>query len=109
MKYVFLGVAIVSEVIGAGFLKASEGFTKLWPSVATVLAFICCFYCLSLALKSIPLSIAYAIWAGLGLLLTALVSFFIFKQKIDLPAIIGLALIIAGVVVINVFSKTTAH
>lgn len=109
MKYVFLGLAIVSEVIGSGFLKASDGFSRLWPSLATVAAFICCFYCLSLALKSIPLGVAYAIWAGLGLVLTALVSVLVFKQKLDLPAILGLVMIVAGVVVINVFSKTTAH
>lgn len=109
MKYLYLAVAIVFEVIGSSCIKASDGFTKLIPSVITVVAFIICFYSLSIALKSIPLGIAYASWAGLGIVLTALVSYFVFKQNIDLPALLGMALIIVGVVVINVFSKSVAH
>jgi small multidrug resistance pump len=109
MKYLFLGLAITLEVVGSGFLKASDGFSRLLPSVITVIAFIACFFFLSLALKSIPLGTAYAIWAGLGIVLTAAVSVLIFKQKIDLPAILGISLIIAGVIVMNVFSKTAAH
>lgn len=109
MKYLFLGLAIVLEVIGSGFLKASDGFSKLIPSVITVIAFCACFYCLSHALKYIPLGIAYAIWAGLGLVLTCLVSVFVFKQSLDLPAILGIVLILAGVIVMNVFSNSAAH
>lgn len=79
------------------------------PSIITVLAFSACFYSLSHALKAIPLGIAYAIWAGLGLILTAAVSVVIFKQKLDTPALIGIFLIVTGVVVMNVFSKETGH
>lgn len=109
MKYLFLALAIISEVIGSSFLNASNQFTKLVPSVIAVVAYICCFYLLSLSLKSIPLGTAYAIWAGLGIVLTALVSVFVFKNAIDLGAIIGISLIVIGVIVLNVFSKTTAH
>lgn len=107
MKYLFLALAIALEVTGSSFLKASEQFTKWLPSLITVIAFLGCFYFLSLALKSIPLGTAYAIWAGLGIVLTTLISVVVFKQKIDFPAIAGIALIVAGVVVMNVFSKVT--
>ena len=109
MKYLFLGLAIALEVIGSSFLAKSNGFTKLVPSIITVIAFSACFYFFSQALKSIPLGIAYAIWAGLGIVLTALVSVFIFKQKLDFPAILGLVLIVSGVLVINLFSKSAGH
>ncbi|RRN77981.1 multidrug efflux SMR transporter [Pseudoxanthomonas sp. SGD-10] len=106
MKYVFLGLAIILEVIGSSLLKASNGFTKLVPTVLMGIAFIGCFYFLSQALKEIPLGVAYAIWAGLGIILTAIVSVVIFKQTLDLPAIIGIALILSGVVVMNYFSNS---
>ncbi|WP_205314277.1 DMT family transporter [Pedobacter namyangjuensis] len=109
MKYLYLAVAIVFEVIGSSLIKVSDGFTKLWPTVFTFIAFVICFYALSIALRSIPLGIAYASWAGLGIVLTALVSLFVFKQSIDLPAMLGMGLIIAGVIVINFFSKSSAH
>ena len=109
MKYLYLAAAIVFEVIGSGFIKASDGFTKLIPTIFTVIAFVICFYSFSIALKSIPLGIAYASWAGLGIILTALVSVFVFRQTLDLPAILGMVLIIIGVIVINLFSKTVAH
>lgn len=109
MKYLYLAVAIFFEVIGSSFVKASDGFTKLIPSVIATVAFVVCFYSFSLALKSIPLGVAYASWAGLGIVLTALVSIFIFKQKLDVPAVIGILLIISGVVVINFFSKSVSH
>ena len=109
MKYLYLAVAIIFEVIGSSFIKASDGFTKLLPTIFTVIAFVICFYSLSVALKSIPLSIAYASWAGIGIVLTALVSVFIFKQSIDWPAIAGIILIIIGVVIINLFSKASVH
>lgn len=109
MKYLFLGLAIVLEVLGSSFLKASNGFSKLVPSIITIIAFMACFFFLSQALKSIPLGIAYAIWAGLGIVLTALVSVFIFKQTLDFPAILGIIIIIIGVIVMNVFSKSTGH
>lgn len=109
MKYLFLGLAIVFEVTGTAFLNASNQFTKLIPSVLVLLCFCSCFYFLSLSLKELSLGTAYAIWAGLGIILTSTVSYFVFKQKLDLPAIIGIALIVVGVVVINFFSKTTGH
>lgn len=109
MKYLFLGLAIVLEVLGSSFLKASNGFSKLVPSIITIIAFIACFFFLSQALKSIPLGIAYAIWAGLGIVLTALVSVFVFKQTLDFPAILGIIIIIVGVIVMNVFSKSGGH
>jgi small multidrug resistance pump len=108
MRYIFLSLAIILEVIGSSFMKASDGFTKWLPSTVVVVAYISCFYFLSLTLKSIPLGVAYAIWAGLGIVLTAAVSVFIFKQKLDLPAIIGIVFIVVGVVIMNFFSKT-AH
>lgn len=109
MKYLFLGLAIIFEVVGSSFMKASEGFTKWLPSIVVVAAYLICFYFLSLALKTIPLGVAYAIWAGLGIVLTAMVSVFIFKQKLDSPAIIGILFIVIGVVIMNFFSKTSAH
>ena len=109
MKYLYLGLAICLEVLGSSFLVKSNGFTKLVPSLITVVAFCACFYMLSLALRSIPLGIAYAIWAGLGIVLTATVSVVIFKQKLDTPAILGMILILIGVIVINVFSKSAEH
>lgn len=108
MGYLYLGLAIIFEVIGSSFLKASEGFSKLIPSVVVIFTYVIAFYCLSLSIKTIPLSIAYAIWAGVGIILTVLVSIFIFKQAIDIPAIIGIAFIITGVLIINYFSKV-AH
>lgn len=108
MKYVFLSFAIIFEVIGSSFMKASEGFTKWLPTTIFIAAYITCFYFLSLALKTIPLGTAYAIWAGLGIVLTAGVSVIVFKQKLDLPAIIGITFIVVGVVIMNFFSKT-AH
>lgn len=109
MKYLFLSLAIVLEVIGSSFMKASDGFSKLLPTAITVVAYIACFFFLSQALKSIPLGIAYAIWGGLGIVLTAIISVIVFKQSLDIPAIIGIILIVAGVVVMNFFSKSAAH
>lgn len=109
MKYVFLALAIVCEVFGSSMLKASEQFTKLVPSICVFLGFGFCFYFLALALKSIPLGVAYAIWAGVGIILTAIVSVVVFKQKLDLPAIIGIAFIVVGVIIMNSFSKSLSH
>ena len=105
--YILLGFAIISEVTGSTFLVKSEGFTKLWPSLAVIVLFSLAFYLLSQVIKVIPLGIAYAIWAGLGIVLTAMVSVFIFKQKLDFPAIIGILFIVIGVVIMNFFSKTS--
>ncbi|KAF0103289.1 MAG: small multidrug resistance protein SMR family [bacterium] len=108
-QWVFLSVAIVSEVVATSALKASEGFTRLWPSVIVTVGYASAFYFLSLTLKTIPIGVAYAIWSGVGVALIALIAWLFFGQVLDTPALIGLALIIAGVVVLNVFSKTLAH
>jgi small multidrug resistance pump len=109
MHYVYLLVAIVSEVIATSALKATEEFTKLWPSVIVAVGYIAAFYFLTLCLRNISVGIAYAIWAGLGIVLITIVGAVIYKQLLDLPAIIGMVLIVSGVVIINVFSKTAVH
>ncbi|QEM69387.1 multidrug efflux SMR transporter [Geobacter sp. FeAm09] len=106
MAYVYLLVAIVAEVIGTSALKASEGFSRMIPSTLVVLGYGIAFYCLSQVLKSIPVGVSYAIWSGLGIVLISVVGAVFFKQALDLPAIVGMALIIAGVAVINLFSKS---
>lgn len=107
MNYLWLAIAIVSEVIGTSSLKACAGFTRLWPSIIVVLSYSTTFYFFSLTLKTIPVGIAYAIWAGVGIVLVALIGFFFFRQKLDAPALVGMGLIIAGTVLINFFSKST--
>lgn len=107
--WLFLGTAIISEVIATSALKASDGFSRLWPSMIVVLGYAVSFYFLSLTLKTLPVGIAYAIWSGLGIVLISVIGIILFGQKLDGPAIIGMGLIIAGVVVMNVFSKTVAH
>ena len=99
-------IAIIGEMIATSFLKESTGFTKLVPSVITVLGYGVTFYFLSLALKQIPIGVAYALWAGVGILLVALVGYFRFHQKLDTPAVVGMALIVLGVVIMQAFSKT---
>src|SRR5690606_29971387 len=107
--WLFLGTAIISEVIATSALKASDGFSRLWPSLIVVAGYAVSFYFLSLTLKTLPVGVAYAIWSGLGIVLISLIGIVLFGQKLDMPAIIGMGLIIAGVVVMNVFSKTVAH
>lgn len=109
MNYLYLAIAIVSEVIATSSLKASEGFTRPLPSAITVAGYAVAFYCLSLTLRTIPVGIAYAIWSGAGIVLIALVGYLFFRQTLDLAAILGLGLIVAGVLVVNVFSKSVAH
>ena len=109
MKYIFLTIAIIAEVIATSALKSVEGFSKLGPSALVVIGYGVAFYFLSMTLKAIPVGIAYAIWSGLGITLISIVGYFFYKQNLDFPAILGLLLILAGVVVINVFSKTVAH
>jgi small multidrug resistance pump len=107
--WLLLGLAIVAEVVGTTALKASESFTKLLPSLVVVVGYAVAFYCLSLVLKSIPVGVAYAIWSGLGIVLITAVAWLLFGQRIDLAGLVGMGLIIAGVVVLNVFSKAAAH
>ena len=107
--YAWLGLAIVAEVIATSALKATEGFTRLWPTVITVLGYGIAFFALSLTLRSLPTGIAYAIWSGVGIVLISAVGWVWFRQALDVPAMIGLGLIIAGVLVVNLFSKTVGH
>jgi len=109
MGYWYLAIAIIAEVIATNALKASDEFTRLGPSLVVLLGYGIAFYSLSLVLKTIPVGVAYAIWAGMGVVLVALVAAIAFKQVPDLPAMIGMALIVSGVVVINVFSNTVRH
>lgn len=108
-QWVFLSMAIISEVIGTSALKAAAGFTRLWPSVVVVVGYASAFYFLSLTLQTIPVGVAYAIWAGAGVALIALIAWVFMGQALDLAGIVGLALIVAGVIVINLFSKTVSH
>lgn len=107
--YAVLGAAIMLEVSGTSLLKASQQFTKLWPSVGALLCFTASLYCLSVALKAIPLGVAYAIWAGLGIVLTAIVSVVVFQTTLDAWALVGIAMIVGGVLVMNLLSGSVAH
>ena len=107
--WLYLSIAIVAEVVGTSFLKSAEGFTRLVPSLVVVASYVIAFFFLGLALKTLPVGIAYAIWAGVGIALIALAGYVFFGQALDAPAVVGMALIVAGVVVINVFSKTVGH
>ncbi len=109
MQWVFLSIAIVSEVIGTSALKASEEFSRPWPSAIVVVGYASAFYFLSLTLRTIPVGIAYAIWSGAGVALITLAAWVIYGQALDLPAFIGIVLIVAGVVVLNVFSNSAYH
>lgn len=107
--YLFLLAAIVAEVIATTALARSQSFTRFWPSVVTLIGYAIAFWCLSFPLRVMPTGVVYAIWSGLGIVLIALVAYVWAKQSLDPPAILGLALIIAGVGVINLFSKTVGH
>ncbi len=109
MPYLYLGIAILSEVIATSALKASDSFTKLLPSVLVVIGYGAAFYFLSLCLDKISLSVAYAIWSGVGIALITLVGILLFKQTLDLAGMVGIGLIVAGVVVLNVLSKSAVH
>ena len=105
MKWIYLSIAIVSEVIATSTLKESEGFTKLVPSIITLIGYSFTFYFLSLTLKEIPLGLTYAIWSGIGICLLSIIGYFRYNQILDFGSIIGISLIGLGVIVINVFSK----
>lgn len=109
MTYLYLIMAIVLEVIGTSALQASEQFTRPKPLILTAIGYAASFYFLSLALRTLPVGIAYAVWSGLGIVLIALVGLVWFDQKLDAPAVAGLALIVAGVGVINLFSSSVSH
>ncbi|WP_266170621.1 DMT family transporter [Dyella subtropica] len=107
--WLYLGIAIVAEVIGTSALKASEGFSKLVPSIAVIAGYGVAFYCLSLTLRHIPIGIAYAVWSGVGTALIALIGVVAYRQKLDFAGMLGIGLIVAGVLVLNLFSKSSAH
>lgn len=109
MHWIYLFIAITGEVVGTSALKASDGFTKPGPAIVTVIAFATAFYFLSLTLATIPIGIAYAIWSGVGIVMISLIGYFYFGQLLDLPAVVGIALILAGVLVINMLSSSTSH
>lgn len=108
-NWLFLALAIAAEVTATSALKASDGFSRLYPSMVVVLGYGAAFYFLSLTLRSIPVGVAYAVWAGLGTALIAIASWWLYGQRLDAAAIIGIGLIIAGVLVMNLFSSATAH
>jgi len=107
IQFVYLIVAVIFETFGTACLKASNEFTKLWPSLGVIIGFAGAFYFLALTLRYMPIGVVYAIWSGLGIVLITLIGLFFFKQSLDAAAYIGLGLIILGVVVINMFSNST--
>jgi small multidrug resistance pump len=109
MTYSWLILAIVAEVIATTALKLSDGFSRLWPSIVTVLFYAVAFYALSITMRTIPTGIIYAIWSGAGIVLIGMIGWLFLGQKLDWPALAGMALIILGVLVINLFSKSVAH
>lgn len=109
MHYIWLFFAILTETLGTTALQASQQFTRLWPSVAVVVFYGMSFYFMSHALRVMPVGVVYAIWSGLGIVLIAGIGFLLFGQRLDLAAVLGLALIIAGILVIHLFSATNTH
>ena len=107
--WLLLGTAIVAEVIGTSALKASEGFTRPLPSALTAVAYVAAFYALSLTLKTVPLGVAYGVWSGVGIVLVSAVGWVVYDQRLDTAALLGIALILAGVLVIHLFSRSTGH
>uniref|UniRef100_UPI00333E9A42 DMT family transporter n=1 Tax=Castellaniella defragrans TaxID=75697 RepID=UPI00333E9A42 len=106
MNWIFMSLAILAEVIGTSTLKASDGFTRPLPTAITVISYILAFYLLALSLRTIPMGIAYAVWSGAGIVAIALIGYFFFRQTLDPPALAGIGLIVAGVIILNVFSKS---
>ncbi len=109
LAYAFLAISIALEVAGTTFLQQSQQFTRFWPSAAVVVCYGLAFYCLSHVLKVVPVGVAYALWSGLGIVLISTIGYFLFRQRLDGAALLGIGLILAGVIVINVFSKTVTH
>jgi small multidrug resistance pump len=105
MGYLYLGLAVVGEIAGTSFLKYSNGFSHLWPSVGVVVGYVMCFYFLSLAFRSINLSIAYAMWSGVGTVVITLISVFVLRESINLASVIGITLILLGSIILNLFGS----
>lgn len=108
-QWLYLGIAIVAEVIATSTMKATQGFSRLGPSLVVAAGYLVAFYFLSLTLRTLPVGVAYAVWSGVGIALVSLIAWLIYGQTLDGPAIVGMALIVAGVVVLNGFSKSVAH
>ena len=104
-----IAIAIVAEVTATTALKASNEFTRLWPSLIVMAGYGVAFYFMTISMRVLPVGIMYAIWSGLGIVLVSIIGWFVYKQTLDVPAMIGMGLIILGVVVINVFSKSVGH
>jgi len=109
IAYGYLGIAIICEVVGTTFLMKSEQFTRLVPTLIMVVLYVISFYLLTQTLKTIPLGIAYALWGGLGIVLTSLVGLVFFKQTLDTAAVVGIAMIVGGVMVMNLLSNSVVH
>ena len=109
MPYIYLTVAIIAEVAATSALKASNEFTKLVPSLIVIIGYGASFYLLTLVLRTMPVAITYAIWSGAGIVLVAMVGVLLYKQIPDIPAVIGMGLIVAGITTIKVYSKTITH
>jgi small multidrug resistance pump len=109
LAYLYLAIAIVGEVVGTAALKSTEEFTRLIPSLIVIVGYGTAFFFLTLALRTIPVGIAYAVWAGIGIVLISAAAWVLYKQALDAPAIVGIALIATGVVVINAFSSSISH
>jgi len=109
MSYLYLALAIVAEVVATTFLKLSDGFSKPLPSAVTVIGYAIAFYFLSLTLRSLPTGLVYAVWSGVGVVLIATIAWVFQSQRLDVPALCGMALIVSGVVVINLFSSASPH
>ena len=107
--YAILMVAVLCETIATTALQASQQFTRLWPSVIVVVGYAISFYLLSLTLRTLPVGIMYAIWSGLGIIFVAIIGYFAFQQRLDMPAILGIGLILCGILVINLFSESAGH
>jgi small multidrug resistance pump len=109
MHWIYLAIAILAEVVATSFLKTAAGFTRLWPTLLVLAGYGVAFWFLSLTLERIPVGVGYAIWSGTGVTLIAVIGWLVYGQRLDAPAIVGMALIVAGVVVLNLFSKTATH
>lgn len=108
-SWAYLAVAILAEVLGTSFFKASQGFTRFWPSLVVVFGYGAAFYFLSLTLRSIPVGVAYAVWSGVGIVLIALIGWLVYGQRLDLAAMGGMGLIVLGVIILNLYSTTAGH
>jgi small multidrug resistance pump len=109
MIYIYLFIAIAAEVVATSAMAKSDGFTRLWPSLIAIIGYGFAFYLLSIVTRTVPVGIVYAVWSGAGIVLVAAAGWVLFGQKLDLPAAIGMAMIIAGVLIINLVSKSVSH